>query len=126
MIIEINKDIEKYQENIVMGLTIKQLFCSILSLIIGGGIVLLLYPRIGLTISCYVTVPIVAPIALGGFYQHNDMGFHEIVRRYLKSVFCNKPILYISTEYKDDMTEQKIMHQTEQRKAHRNKYKKGD
>ena len=42
MIIEINKDIDKYQESIVLGLTARQLIFSVASIIVGGGIVLLL------------------------------------------------------------------------------------
>ena len=44
MVIEINKDIERYKESVVMGLTAKQLVYSVASVIAGGGIVLLLYP----------------------------------------------------------------------------------
>ena len=54
MVIEINKDIDRYQESVAMGLTAKQLVFSIASVIVGGGIVLLLYRYIGLTGSAYV------------------------------------------------------------------------
>ena len=40
MVIEINKDIDRYQESVAMGLTAKQLVFSIASVIVGGGIVL--------------------------------------------------------------------------------------
>ena len=49
MVIEINKDIDKYQESVVMGLTAKQLLFSIASVVVGAGIVLLTYKYIGLT-----------------------------------------------------------------------------
>ena len=39
MVIEINKDIDRYQESVAMGLTAKQLVFSIASVIVGGGIV---------------------------------------------------------------------------------------
>ena len=52
MVIEINKDIDRYQESVAMGLTAKQLVFSIASVIVGGGIVLLLYRYIGLTGFC--------------------------------------------------------------------------
>ena len=57
MVIEINKDIDRYQESVAMGLTAKQLVFSIASVIVGGGIVLLLYRYIGLTGSAYVAIP---------------------------------------------------------------------
>ena len=65
MIIEINKDIEAYQESVVMGLTAKQLIFSIASIVAGGGLVLLLHSYVGLTMSVYIAIPVVAPIALG-------------------------------------------------------------
>ena len=49
MVIEVNKDIDRYQESVAMGLTARQLIFSIASVVVGGGIVLLLYKYIGLT-----------------------------------------------------------------------------
>ena len=36
MVIEINKDIERYKESVMMGLTAKQLIFSLLSVLVGG------------------------------------------------------------------------------------------
>ena len=44
MVIEVNKNIDNYKESVVLGLTARQLIFSIISLIVGGGIVLLTYP----------------------------------------------------------------------------------
>ena len=52
MVIEVNKDIDRYQESVAMGLTARQLIFSIASVVVGGGIVLLLYKYIGLTGFC--------------------------------------------------------------------------
>lgn len=101
MIIEINKDIEKYQESVAMGLTAKQLVYSILALGSGCLIVFLLYEKIGLTFSCYVAVPIVAPIALCGFYSYNGMGFTEVFTRYMKSIFRNKALVFKASGYQE-------------------------
>ena len=87
MVIEINKDIDRYQESVAMGLTAKQLVFSIASVIVGGGIVLLLYRYIGLTGSAYVAIPCVAPIALGGFYSFNGMNFYEYMGKKLHFMF---------------------------------------
>lgn len=69
MVIEVNKDIDRYKESVVLGLTARQLIYSIVSVVIGGGIVLLVYPYVGLTTSAYIAIPVVAPIALTGFYS---------------------------------------------------------
>lgn len=98
MVIEINKNIDNYKESVVMGLTARQLVYSILSVVIGGGIVLLLYKHIGLTASTYIAIPVVAPIALSGFYSYNGMTFMEMVKRKLHYAFGNQTLTYISTE----------------------------
>lgn len=98
MVIEINKDIERYQETVAMGLTARQLIFSAASVTVGGGIVLLLYPIIGLTPSVYVAIPAVAPVALGGFYSFNGMNFYEYMGRKLKMVFANHPLAYGSED----------------------------
>lgn len=77
LVIEINKDIDRYQESVALGLTAKRLIFSVVSVVVGGGIVLLLYKYIGLTGAAYVAIPCVAPIALGGFYSFNGMDFYE-------------------------------------------------
>ena len=98
MIIEINKDIDKYQESIVLGLTARQLLFSCASVLVGGSIVLLLYKFIGLTGSAYVAVPCIAPIALQGFYSFNGMSFLEYWRRKIYFLTGNKTLNYKSTE----------------------------
>ena len=115
MIIEINKDIEKYQESVAMGLTAKQLVYSILALGSGCLIVFLLYEKIGLTFSCYVAVPIVAPIALCGFYSYNGMGFREVFTRYMKSIFRNKALVFKSSGYREMISEIKAKEEAEKR-----------
>ena len=98
MVIEVNKDIDRYQESVAMGLTARQLIFSIASVVVGGGIVLLLYKYIGLTGSAYVAIPCVAPIALGGFYSFNGMNFYEYMGKKLHFMFGNWALTYVSTE----------------------------
>lgn len=98
MVIEINKDIDRYQESVAMGLTAKQLVFSVLSVVVGGGMVLLLYRYIGLTAAAYVAIPCVAPIALGGFYSFNGMDFYEYMGKKIEFMFKNKALTYVSTE----------------------------
>ena len=117
MIIEINKDIEKYQESVAMGLSAKQLVYSILALGSGCIIVFLLYEKIGLTFSCYVAVPIVAPVALCGFYSYNGMGFREVFTRYMRSIFRNKALVFQSSDYREMVSEIKTKEEAEKRAA---------
>jgi len=122
MVIEINKDIDRYKESVVMGLTAKQLIFSAASVVAGGGIVLLLYRYIGLTPSVYVAIPVVAPIALGGFYSFNGMSFYEVMGRKIRMLFANHPLTYISTEGEAAIKE---FMQEEAAKSMKEKKKKG-
>lgn len=112
MIIEVNKDIDNYKESVILGLTARQFLYSILSVIVGGTIVLLLYKHIGLTVSTYVAIPIVAPIALTGFYSYNGMTFLEMVKRKLYFAFKNPTLTYVSTEREGQMQEEKQFNTT--------------
>lgn len=103
MIIEINKDIDKYQESVVLGLTARQLIFSAASVIVGAGLVFLLYRYVGMTVSAYIAIPCVAPIALGGFYSYNGMDFYEYVGRKVHFLFGNGTLTYVSTENADEM-----------------------
>lgn len=98
MVIEINKDIDRYQESLAMGLTAKQLVFSIASVIAGGTLVFFLHRYIVLTASAYVAIPVVSPIALGGFYSYNGMDFYEYMGRKLYFMFSNRTLIYVSTE----------------------------
>lgn len=122
MVIEINKDIDKYQESVALGLTAKQLGYSIAAVLAGGIIVLLTYKHIGLTGSAYVAVPIVSPIALGGFYTYQGMSFYETMKRRMHFLFGNKELTYISTEGEGAIKQFRMEEATEQKQ----KQKKGN
>ena len=98
-----------------MGLTAKQLIYSVLALGSGCLIVFLLYEKIGLTFSCYVAVPIVAPIALCGFYSYNGMGFTEVFIRYMRSIFRNKALVFKSSGYREMREEIRVREEAEKR-----------
>lgn len=102
-----------------MGLSAKQLVYSILALSSGCLIVFLLYEKIGLTFSCYVAVPIVAPIALCGFYSYNGMGFWEVFTRYMRNIFRNKELVFRSGGYREMWAEIRAKEDTQKRAAAR-------
>lgn len=121
MIIEINKDIDRYKESVVMGLTARQLIFSVLSVAVGGGIVLFFYPLIGMTPSVYLAIPAVAPVALGGFYSFNGMNFYEYMGRKMRMLFANRPLAYVSTENEEVI--RKIRAQETEKNIRKNKGK---
>ena len=116
MVIEVNKDIDRYKESVVLGLTARQLIYTIFSVVIGGGIVLLVYPYVGLTTSAYIAIPVVAPIALTGFYSYNGMTFMEMMKLKLHFSFGNKALTYVSTESADEIKRVQIAEEMAGRK----------
>lgn len=101
MVIEINKNIDNYKESVVLGLSARQLVYSVLSVVAGGGIVLLLYRHVGLTVSTYIAIPVVAPIAMTGFYSYHGMTFLEMMKLKMHFAFGNRTYTYVSTEGED-------------------------
>lgn len=97
LVIDINRDIGEYKRSIALGLSTKELVSFALSAGISVGSVVLLQDKIGLVQSCYLSMPIVMPIALNGFYNKNGMNFSEYISKSYRSFF-QKPLVYSSTE----------------------------
>ncbi len=129
MVIDINKNIDNYKETVVLGLTAKQLIYSVLSVAVGGGIVLLLYQKAGLTVSAYIAIPAVTPIALSGFYSYNGMGFIEMMKLKMHFAFGNRALAYVSTEGEDvirNIRQQEILADKKARKKQKGSQKMVD
>ena len=109
MSVEINKDIDKFQESVVLGLTAKQLAASVLSVLVGGVIVFLTYKKVGLTVSAY--------IALSGFYSFNGMSFIQMMKKKIQFMFKAKPLVYKSTESVDELKQIAAKVEEEKRKV---------
>lgn len=115
--VEINRDIDKFQESVVLGLTAKQLIASVLSVLIGGAIVLLSYKKVGLTASAYIAIPVVAPIALSGFYSYNGMSFMQMMKKRIHFMLKVKPLVYRSTENVSELKDIALQMEAEKKKA---------
>lgn len=129
MVIDINKNIDNYKETVVLGLTAKQLVYSVLSVVVGGGIVLLLYQKVGLTVSAYIAIPAVTPIALSGFYSYNSMGFIEMMKLKMHFAFGNRALAYVSTEGEDvirNIRQQEMLADKKEMKKQKGRRKKSD
>lgn len=115
MSVEINRDIDKFQESVVLGLTAKQLIASVLSVLVGGAIVLISYKKVGLTVSAYIAIPVVAPIALSGFYSFNGMSFMQMMKKRIHFMFKVKPLVYRSTENVSELKDIVLEMETEKK-----------
>lgn len=131
MEIELSEDLQHYKESLVLGLTAKQFLFSALALGVGTGIVLLLYEKIGITLSCYVATPFVVPLALTGFYNYHGLTFWQFAGKMIYFSFLNRPLVYGSTESVQELkqiymeTRQEEEREVQQRKKEQKKEKKG-
>ena len=116
MHIEVNRDLDKFKESVVLGLSARQLIYSIIALALGSGIVLLVYPYVGLTVSAYIAVPIVAPIALTGFYSYHGMTFVEMMKRKIHFSGKQPALKYESTEDDDEILKLLLEEEAESKK----------
>ena len=116
MHIEVNRDLDKFKESVVWGLSARQLIYSIIALALGSGIVLLVYPYVGLTVSAYIAVPVVAPIALTGFYSYHGMTFVEMMKRKIHFSGKQPALKYESTEDDDEILKLLLEEEAESKK----------
>ena len=121
MEIELSEDLQHYKESFFLGLTVKQTFFSILALGTGTAIVLLLYNRIGVTLSCYVATPFVVPLALAGFYNYHGLTFWQFAGKMIYFAFFNRPLVYWSTESVEELRQISSEAQREEEKAEKRK-----
>ena len=79
MQIPINKDIRRYQEEIFMGLTLRQLLCS--GIAIGLAVLIYLWakPLLGQETASWLCILAAAPIAAAGFLSYDGLPFEKFV-----------------------------------------------
>ena len=92
------------------------MIASVLSILVGGTIVVLTYKKVGFTLSAYIAIPIVAPIALSGFYSFNGMSFMQMMKKRIKFMFKVKPLVYKSTENVKELKEVAVVMEEENQK----------
>lgn len=88
MQIPINKDIRRYQEEIFMGLTLRQLLCS--GIAIGLAVLIYLWakPLLGQETASWLCILAAAPIAAAGFLSYDGLPFEKFVIMCWKARFC--------------------------------------
>ena len=126
MTIQINKNLDNYKEKVVMGLTAKQLIHVIICIGICAGIVAGLHRFIGIMPAALLCFPIVAPIALNGFYEWNGLGFMESMKLRMHYMLHNQPLKYISESESEKVIEDyRLKEEQAQRNAVKKEKKKG-
>ena len=86
----INKEIRHYQEEIFMGLTLRQLICSVIA--IGAAVLayLPLDPVLGRETASWVCFVAAVPIAAAGFFRYDDLNFEQFLVAAMESVLLGR------------------------------------
>ena len=114
MTIEIIKDPNEYQENIFMGMTIRQVACGIGGIIIITVLYMVGKNYFGTQVSSYIAIGSGLPVLMVGFFRPQGMAFGKFIKimfRFLfsshrKRVFTSENSLY-RTVFKDDKDDNK-------------------
>lgn len=85
MQIPINKDIRRYQEEIFMGLTLRQLLCSGTAIVLAVLIYLWAKPLLGQEPASWLCILAATPIAAAGFFSYDGLPFEKFVIIVLES-----------------------------------------
>lgn len=95
----INKEIRHYQEEIFMGLTLRQLICSVIA--IGAAVLayLTLEPVLGREAASWVCIVAAVPIAAAGFFHYDDLNFEQFLVAVVESVILGSSWRLWKTEY---------------------------
>lgn len=95
----INKEIRHHQEEIFMGLTLRQLICSVIA--IGAAVLayLTLEPVLGRETASWVCIVAAVPIAAAGFFHYDDLNFEQFLVAVVESVILGSSWRLWKTEY---------------------------
>lgn len=79
MEIKINKEIRNYTESIVLGLTLRQCFFSILACIVAVIEYFIFIDVLGLEVTSWLCIVVAIPFAALGFVSYQGMNFERIL-----------------------------------------------
>lgn len=84
--VDVNQNIEKYQESVVAGMNFRETITAIIAVFVGTSIILLcvFLFKIPLIFSVYLSFPFMVPVVLTGFGKKNGMSyFYRFKQAYL-------------------------------------------
>ena len=87
MEIRINKEIKDYHESLFMGLSTRQLVCSVAAIVIAVGVYFGLSGKFSKETVSWLCILCASPLAAAGFFKYNGMNFEEFVTAYVRSEF---------------------------------------
>ena len=82
---KINKEIQRYQESILFGLSLRQMVFALLAIGVAVGAYFGLKPLIGAAEVGWVCILAAFPFAMGGFFQYNGMTLESFLLAVLRT-----------------------------------------
>ena len=89
MEVKINKEIRNYTESIVLGLSLRQCFFSILACSLAVLLYFVFIDKLGLEITSWLCIVGAAPFAALGFIRYQGMNAEQILVAAIKSVILS-------------------------------------
>lgn len=96
---QINKEIRHYQEEIFMGLTLRQLICSGVAIGVAVLVYMTLTPLLDRETASWVCIVAAVPIAAAGFFRYDDLNFEQFLIAALESMALGSGWRLWMTEY---------------------------
>ena len=90
MQIPVNKDLDSFKDDFFKGLTLKQTALSIVSVAAGTGTFLLssYVFHLSQSVSFYLALPVVLPIAASGFLKIQGMTPVQYLQKLIRTTLC--------------------------------------
>lgn len=79
MEVKINKEIRNYTESIVLGLTLRQCFFSVLACFVAVVVYFMFIDVLGLEVTSWLCIVVAIPFAALGFVSYQGMNFEKIL-----------------------------------------------
>lgn len=82
--VRIPKEITEYQEKIMFGLSIRQLICTVIAIVISVPSYIILMNKIGQELTGYIVIIEVAPLIAIGYLKPKGLKFEKVLLMFLK------------------------------------------
>ena len=92
MEIKICKDVRTYRESVVMGLTLRQVICSIGAIAVAVGLFFGLKDILGRETASWVCIVGASPVAVAGFFSYNYLTIEKFVAAWFKTNIINSGV----------------------------------
>ena len=107
MEIKLNKEIRKFNESVVAGLTLRQTVFGVLALAAAVAVFFLLNDKLHTEIVSWLSMIAAIPFAAIGFIQYHGMPLERMIAAWIKYTFFTSKKLYFKPEnlYKQSATQ---------------------